>query len=420
VKKVAEDPPVFVVAAVPIPSHAKIGKKDEAGAIRAEVYRSFRLTQLSKDVTKVEYVCSMNLRGIFPQSLVNSFMIPKNLAIVITHQRYFQQVRPLSKCGAEDGRVVGRLLVDAAAAVGNATELGHTVRVFAHRTAMLRECGFRDIGTMLGRLLLTTADDEGSAADVETDVAVVNPSLVADQQDTTPAAAFDFTKTTSMTMVTEKKAIAIGSAIVSSVRHAQTLAAGLKRVTKAHAALQAMKSQYAWFLPMLEVIMAPKAAEKRGSLFLRRLKSSIIPAAPSDVVADEESGFSSVVRLGAHGPLLLCAHGLLALVPKGSTFVRFALQTYGGGTPPQVPADAHVAVDSTPVEPVAALGSAAHDARRVLSDSEVPPPCRSVQQRLPAIAPCGRSRIVLGRLVQVHAAASSSAGSRSPRSDCQL
>ena len=67
-----------------------------------------------------------------------------------------------------------------------------------------------------------------------------------------------------------------------------------------------MKSQYAWFLPMLEVIMAPKAAEKRGSLFLRRLKSSIMPAAPSDVVedpvADEESGFSSVVRLGAHGP----------------------------------------------------------------------------------------------------------------------
>jgi hypothetical protein len=273
---------------------------------------------------------------------------------------------------------------------------------------MLRECGFRDIGTMLGRLLLTTADDEGSAADVVTDV--VNPSLVADQQDTTPAAAFDFTKTTSMTMVTEKKAIAIGSAIVSSVRQAQTLAAGLKRVTKAHAALQAMKSQYAWFLPMLEVIMAPKAAEKRGSLFLRRLKSSIISASPSDVVADEESGFSSVVRLGAHGPLLLCAHGLLALVPKGSTFVRFALPTYGGGTPPQVPADAHVAVDSTPVEPVTALDSAAHDARRVLSDSEVPPPCRSVQQRLPAIAPCARSRIVLGGLVQVHAAASSSAG----------
>ena len=417
-KKVAEDPPVFVVAAVPIPSHAKIGKKDEAGAIRAEVCRSFRLTQLSKDVTKVEYACSLDMRGWLPQSVVNSLVVPKQMEIVITHQRYFQQVRPLSKCGAEDGRVVGRLLVDAAAAVGNATELAHTVRVFAHRTAMLRECGFRDIDTMLGRLLLTTADDEGSAADVVTDV--VNPSLVADQQDTTPAAAFDFTKTTSMTMVTEKKAIAIGSAIVSSVRHAQTLAAGLKKVTKAHAALQAMKSQYAWFLPMLEVIMAPKAAEKRGSLFLRRLKSSIIPAAPSDVVADEESGFSSVVRLGAHGPLLLCAHGLLALVPKGSTFVRFALPTYGGGTPPQVPADAHVAVDSTPVEPVTALDSAAHDARRVLSDSEVPPPCRSVQQRLPAIAPCARSRVVLGGLVQVHAAASSSAGSRSPRSDCQL
>ncbi len=157
VKKVAEDPPVFVVAAVPIPSHAKIGKKDEVGAIRAEVCRSFRLTQLSKDVTKVEYACSLDMRGWLPQSVVNSLVVPKQMEIVITHQRYFQQVRPLSKCGAEDGRVVGRLLVDAAAAVGNATELARTVRVFAHRTAMLRECGFRDIGTMLGRLLLTTA-----------------------------------------------------------------------------------------------------------------------------------------------------------------------------------------------------------------------------------------------------------------------
>ena len=72
-----------------------------------------------------------------------------------------------------------------------------------------------------------------TAADVVTDV--VNPSFIADQQDTTPAAAFDaspFTKTTSMTMVTEKQAIAIGSAIVSSVHHAQTLAAGLKRLSR--------------------------------------------------------------------------------------------------------------------------------------------------------------------------------------------
>jgi hypothetical protein len=179
---------------------------------------------------------------------------------------------------------------------------------------MLRECGFRDIGTMLGRLLLTTADDEGSAADVVADVA--NPALVADQQDTTPAAAFDalpFTKTTSIIMVTEKQAIAIGSAIASSVHEAQTLAAGLKKVIKSYAVLQAMKSEHAWFVPMLEVVMAPKAAAPPRSSVMKRLRSSITVMAPSDGAshanAAEESGFSSVVRRS--WPPDCCAHWLV-------------------------------------------------------------------------------------------------------------
>ena len=52
-----------------------------------------------------------------------------------------------------------------------------------------------------------------------------------------------------------------------------------------------------------------------------------------------------------------------------------------GGTPPQVPGDAHDAskvVDSTLVERAAAaatLGSAVHDFRRVQSESEVPEVC---------------------------------------------
>jgi hypothetical protein len=75
-----------------------------------------------------------------------------------------------------------------------------------------------------------------------------------------------------------------------------------------------MRSEYAWFMPMLEVVMAHKAA--RGSVVMNRLRSSISPVASSDVAlhadaADEESGFSSVVRLGAHGPDSLCAHWLV-------------------------------------------------------------------------------------------------------------
>ena len=55
--------------------------------------------------------------------------------------------------------------------------------------------------------------------------------------------------------------------------------------------------------------MAHKAAQPRGSVVMKRLRSSFAHVAPIDVAsdadrADEEGGFSSVVRLGAHGPRL--------------------------------------------------------------------------------------------------------------------
>jgi hypothetical protein len=124
--------------------------------------------------------------------------------------------------------------------------------------------------------------------------------------------------------LTEKQAIAVGSAIASSVHQAHALAAGLKKVVKSHGVLQVMKSEYAWFMPMLEGIMAHKDAERRGSVVMNRLRSmrsSIAPVAPIDVTSDadaanEESGFSSVVRLGAHGPrLAVCPLASDALMP---------------------------------------------------------------------------------------------------------
>ena len=74
VKKVAEQPPTFVVAAPPIPFHEKITQKDELGAIRAENCRSFRFTEVSPGVCEVDYVCAINLKGWVPQErLIDSF-----------------------------------------------------------------------------------------------------------------------------------------------------------------------------------------------------------------------------------------------------------------------------------------------------------------------------------------------------------
>jgi hypothetical protein len=78
-KQVAEDPPTFVVAVVSIPSHEKISQKDEAGAVRGENCRSFRLTEAAPGVTKLEYGCSLDLKGRIPQIVTNTIAIPSQM-----------------------------------------------------------------------------------------------------------------------------------------------------------------------------------------------------------------------------------------------------------------------------------------------------------------------------------------------------
>ena len=185
-------------------------------------------------------------------------------------------------CDAADGRFVGKLLVDLVER--KPKDLAHAIRQFANCTAMLRDCGFAHIGDMLARSLSAVDGHGGHDNDA---IAITSTALGLDPSS-----------------LTEKQAIAIGGAISSSVHQAHALAAGLNKVIKSHGVLQAMKSEYVWFVPMLEVVMAHKAAQPRGSMVMKRLSSSISPVASSDVAlyadtAEEESGFSFVVRLGA-------------------------------------------------------------------------------------------------------------------------
>ncbi len=142
-------------------------------------------------------------------------------AVTAALVQYFQQIRPLAKCDAEDGRVVGQLLVDLASS--NPKDLARSIREFADRTAMLRDCGFAHIGEMLARLL--SADGQTRRDDDATAI----PS--------TPRTAAAGGPNRSA--LTEKQAVAIGCAIASSVHQAHTLAAGLNKVVQSHRALQA-------------------------------------------------------------------------------------------------------------------------------------------------------------------------------------
>ena len=75
-KQVADDPPTYVLVGLPIAQHDKVTPKDEKGAVRAENCRAFRLTEVATGITKMEYVCSLNLRGSIPQAITNKVSVP--------------------------------------------------------------------------------------------------------------------------------------------------------------------------------------------------------------------------------------------------------------------------------------------------------------------------------------------------------
>jgi hypothetical protein len=168
------------------------------------------------------------------------------------------------------------LLLDLVAA--KPKDEAYAIRTFVNCTAMLRDCGFRHIGAMLARLL--SADTQGGPDDAGA-IAILSPSSV-----------------------TEKQAIAIGSAIVSSVRQSHVPATALKHALQADAVLRAMKSGYVWFGPMLEFIIAHthgafRRSSRLSSIFTAKVPS-VVPIGELVTLgsdgADEESSFTSVVR----------------------------------------------------------------------------------------------------------------------------
>jgi hypothetical protein len=75
-KKMAAEPPQYLISMVPIPNHAEIDPKKEARAVRGDAYRSFRCTEVMPGRTKMEYVCTLDLRGLVPQLVTDTVAIP--------------------------------------------------------------------------------------------------------------------------------------------------------------------------------------------------------------------------------------------------------------------------------------------------------------------------------------------------------
>ena len=257
-KQVAQDPPTYCVAVVPIPKHDKIASKDEEGAVRAEVYRSSRITEVAPGVSHLEYSCSLDLKGRVPKIVTDTVAVPSQQKAAQSLHRYFQHVRPLAECDAKDGLVVGHLLMDLVAS--SPEDLAHAIRTFVNRTAMLRDCSFRHIGSML--------------------VAAINkPSTICLEQ----------MASESLDGLTEKQAASIGMLLSSHMS-----ASGLAKLLRSVGPLHEMATAYEWFVPMLETIQARKASAPRRLWRLSTKSASTIAPYHLSSDKDRKSGFDSV------------------------------------------------------------------------------------------------------------------------------
>jgi hypothetical protein len=60
--KISDEPEVHLLVAFPTQAHDSITQADEAGAVRGENTRAFRMTEESAGLTWLEYVCSLDLK----------------------------------------------------------------------------------------------------------------------------------------------------------------------------------------------------------------------------------------------------------------------------------------------------------------------------------------------------------------------
>jgi hypothetical protein len=186
-----------------------------------------------------------------------------------TLHQYFQQILPVAHCTAEDGRVVGHLLMDLVSKAPK--DLAHGIREFANRSAMLRECGMRHIGDMLAAMLVANTHSD-SEHDLDENATPDVPSVTAEQ------------------------ATAIGGMLAARTRSSPVPAMALRDTVDSHYILCTMKALHPWFVPMLEVLLvAPESTQRSISRrFTRRLSAIVAPLATPYI--PPTTTFDSVVR----------------------------------------------------------------------------------------------------------------------------
>jgi hypothetical protein len=239
-QKVSDTPLTYVWAGVPIEHHAKISLEDEAHSVRAEGVRCIRATQTAPDVTRVEYACSLDLKGRSPKWLTDRLVIPTLMVLPYELQVYFTYVMPPPSCTAADGTLLGHLIVDTAEAAKK-PDRASAVRTLVEHTATLRESGVASLDALVTATLGASGHD-------------VRPKAVAKA---TPGA------------LTVAEATTIGRGFDAIIRISATPSDAVDELLQTYPAVSVATQQHIWLRPMLETIAKRRAEAATLGLKLR-------------------------------------------------------------------------------------------------------------------------------------------------------
>jgi hypothetical protein len=99
-ERISDTPLTYLWATVPLSHHDKLPMQQQAQAVRADVQRVLQLTCVGGQ-TRVEYCCSIDLKGHVPQWVMTEIAIPELLRLPYTLQTYFTHVMPTVECTAQ-------------------------------------------------------------------------------------------------------------------------------------------------------------------------------------------------------------------------------------------------------------------------------------------------------------------------------
>ena len=163
-KQLSDEPPTFAWATGPIAHYE--GVRDNVGVVRAEAFRFLRLTAVNDHVTRMEYLCWIDLKGHIPKFVIDALVIPKLMHIPISVQLYFFQIHVPT--APEAGTLIGHMLMDAVEARPH-SEREAAIASFVSKMAVLRalrDLQFPHICAMLNAVICPTWRDHrpGSAS----------------------------------------------------------------------------------------------------------------------------------------------------------------------------------------------------------------------------------------------------------------